>query len=229
MVVLSLLLSAAPCERAVLLPLEPVATSSATARRHEDAVRKLLVETPALCVETRADTVKRLLTLESRRPAPCRDLSCATEQLRFFDAQVLVQGLVLGVGGKETIELTITRPSGTTRALGEPSELPALLSLSSPPPPEPRAAGVKWPSFVLAGAALGAFGGALGLGIAAKERERALSLGMACAQSAGPAFATCLDGELGAGKTEATVANVLFAVSGALLVAATVFFFVEFP
>lgn len=226
---LSVVLAAEPCQRVVLVPLEPMATSAANARKVEEQARAVLAKTPGVCVEPRAETVKRLLTMEDHKPRACRELACSTEQLAVFQADVLVQGLVLGVGGKDTVDLTITRQSGSARSLGDSSELPALLSLSSGGPGTVKSSGPKWPSYVAAGLALGAFGGALGLGASSKDRERALSMGTACAGATGSMFATCLDGQLAAGRGESTAANVLFAVSGALLVAATVLFFVEFP
>ena len=224
-VVLTLALAAEPCQRVVLLPLEPVATTTERARRVEDQARDVLAKSPNVCVQPRAETVRRLLAQEDRRA--CRDLACLTAQLTTFDADVIVQGLVLGVGGKDSVDLSITRAQGVARSLGDTSELPALLTLSSPAPLEMKRDGPKWPGFVAAGLSAAALGAGMGLGIAAKERERALTLGTVCSEN--PGLASCLDGELARGKGEATAANVLFGIGGAFAIGATVLFLVDLP
>lgn len=223
---LSLVLAAEPCQRVVVVPLEPVATTAARARSVEEEARALLARAPGACVEPRAETVKRLLALEGQRLPACRDAACASAQRAAFQADVLVHGLVLGVGGKDTVDLTITRAAGASRAVGERSELPALLSLSAPLPGEAPRRGSKWPAFVAAGFAAGALGTGVGLGVSAKGREQALSAGAVCE---GALAAACLDAQLAQGKGEATAANVLFGVGGALLIGATVLFLVELP
>ena len=54
---LTLVLTAAPCVRVVVTPFEPLATSPAVARALEEQVRGALTSRPGLCVEPRAATI----------------------------------------------------------------------------------------------------------------------------------------------------------------------------
>lgn len=220
------LLSAAPCERVVVAPFEPLATSSVEARKVEDEVRDTLSRDATYCVEPRAETVKRLLALPGHRLPVCDD--CAAQRTTSLDAAWVIEGVVLGVGGRQTVELTHTRATGSTRAMGERSELPALLSLGSSRPAV-KSGGPKWPAFVAAGLAVGAAGVGLGLGLSAQQRSTALSQGTACAGQSGSTLQSCLEREYVAGQSEATGANVLYAVGGGLLAAGVVLFVVELP
>lgn len=222
-------LAAAPCQKAVLIPLEPIATTPQVAKAVELKTREALAATPGICLEERADTVKRLLPMESHRLPACRDFQCASAQLTALEIDLLVQGVVIGAGGEPTLELTITRARGSVRAVGSPDELPALLAVGLND--EDAVATVKplrWPWIAAGSAGLVSLGIGAGFGIGSSERARILGTSNAgCANDSG--FPGCIDTQLRMGKGEATAANVLFAVGGTLLAAALILWVVELP
>jgi hypothetical protein len=227
---IALLAAAPPCQRAVLVPLQPVATTPKNARQLEQQVREALERTPGLCLESRQETVMRLLPLEGHKLPLCRELACHQQQLAQLGVDVLVEGLVLGAGGAPTLELTISRARGSVRAVGSPDELPALISMGLTDEAPPPRVGKKWPSIVSGAAGLASLGVGIGLGVASAQQANTLSMGNgACAGVAGAQFATCFDAELRSGKNQATAANVLFAVGGTLLLGAFVLWVVELP
>jgi hypothetical protein len=228
--VIALVAAAPQCQRAVLVPLQPVATTPKVARELEQKTREALEATPGLCVESRADTVMRLLPLEGHRLAPCRDAQCHAQQLAQLGVDVLIEGLVLGAGGAPTLDLTITRAKSSVRALGSPEELPALISMGLTDEAPPRKSATRWPSIVAGAAGLASLGVGVGLGVSSAELSRTLSTGNgSCSGVTGATFATCFDTQLRSGKDQATAANVLFAIGGTLLVGAIILWVVELP
>ena len=106
-------LAAAPCEgeRVVLVPFQPVALSSAEARRTEELVREAVADLPGACLEPRADTVARVRARGGRIPG-CADVACWGAQVLAFGADRLVRGVVLGVGGTRSVSLTLVDREG---------------------------------------------------------------------------------------------------------------------
>ncbi|MFT3711013.1 MAG: hypothetical protein QM817_25585 [Archangium sp.] len=229
--VIAVLAAAPQCQRAVLVPLLPVATTPKVARALEQKTRETLEATPGLCLESRNDTVMRLLPLEGHRLATCRDAACHAQQLASFGVDVLIEGLVLGAGGEPTLELTITRAKNSVRAVGSPDELPALIAMGlTEDAPPPKASGAKWPSILAGAAGLASVGVGVGLGVSSSSLGSTLSMNDgACTGITGATLATCLDGQLRSGKDQATAANVLFAIGGTLLVGAIILWVVELP
>lgn len=225
------LLAAAPqCQRAVLVPLTPVATTPKISRELEQKTREVLEATPGLCLEARGDTVMRLLPLEGHRLPTCRDAACHAQQLAAFGADVLIEGLVLGAGGEPTLELTITRAKNSVRAVGSPGELPALIAMGLTEDAPPPKSATRWPSILSGAAGLASIGVGVGLGVSSSELGRTLSMNDgACAGITGATLVTCLDGQLRSGKDQATAANVLFAIGGTLLAGAIILWVVELP
>ncbi|MFO0595551.1 MAG: hypothetical protein U0228_09610 [Myxococcaceae bacterium] len=226
--VLTLISAAAPCERVVLFPLAPVATTPQVAREQEDRVRQALEANGAWCVEPRAETIKRVLALEGHRLAECRDVACTAQQLESLGVDLLVTGTVFGVGGKPTLELGFARATGTSRATGAPEELPALLALARE---APRARShTRWPSFLTGGLGLGGLGTGVALGVMSASTSRALSTGVGpCTGVTGSTFVSCVDQQFQGGRDLATAANVLYVIGGALLGTAVVLWVVDLP
>lgn len=222
-------LAASPCTRVAVAPFEPVAATPAAAREVEEQVRAALARRPGLCVEARAATVEKLARFEGHRLPACEDAACVAAQVAALGCDELVSGVVVGAGARRNVDLarsTATRTARTTAAAEGPelgAALAVLFQWDVAAGPVRRA----WPGLVAAAAGLASAGAGVALGLEARHTEQVLSSGATgCAPGA---YRDCLDGQLRSGRGQATAANVLFGVAGALAVGAVVLWVVPLP
>jgi hypothetical protein len=243
--VLSLAQAPAPCrsgERWVLVPFQPVALSTAEARQVEDAVRRAVERTPGVCLEPRADTVAKVRARGGRLPG-CMDAACRGAQAVALDAQRLVRGVALGVGGGRSVALTLVDREGL-----ESHTLVELSGEGLPPGQEEARAreafqalwktrlsaravqrpGKVWPTVLLAASGV-ALAAGVGFGLAARNTEAGLSQGNAGCTGEGEAFRSCFTARLREGQRQARTANVLMGASALLGAGGAVFFVWELP
>ncbi|HEX8822716.1 MAG TPA: hypothetical protein VF794_22505 [Archangium sp.] len=232
---LSLAATPAPCtgERVVLVPFQPVALSSAEARQLEDTVRRTLEATPGLCLEPRASTVAKVRALGGRLPT-CVDAGCRGAQVKALDADRLVRGVALGVGGGHSVALTVVDREGqesrTTAQLSGEGLPPGLEKMWAPrPPPQlverPRKA---WPTVLLAAGGV-ALAAGVGFGLVARRSETSLSTGNAGCSGEGEAFRSCFAGRLQQGRQQSRAANVLMGAGAVLGAGGALFLVWELP
>ncbi len=231
--VLSLSLAGAPAsckgERVVLVPFQPVALSSAEARQLEDSVRRTLETLPGLCLEPRASTVAKVRAQGGRLPA-CVDAGCRGAQVTALDADRLVRGVALGVGGGRSVALTlvdregqeshaVTQLSGEGHPIGldETRARQALGTLwaARSSPRSVERPGKAWPTVLLAAGGV-ALAAGVGFGLAARRTETGLSTGNGGCSGEGEAFRSCFAGRLQQGRQQSRAANVLMG-AGAVL------------
>ena len=242
---MGLALAPAPCrggERVVLVPFQPVALSTAEARRLEDAVRRAAERTSGVCLEPRADTVAKVRA-QGGRLADCVDAACRSAQAVGLGADRLVRGVALGVGGGRSVTLALVDREGL--------ESHTLLELSGeglPPGLEEARAreafqelwktrlstravkhpGRVWPTVLLAAGGV-ALAAGVGFGLAARRSESGLSQGTAGCGGEGEAFRSCFAGRLKEGQRQARTANVLMGAGALLGAGGAVFFAWELP
>lgn len=242
---LALTLAQVPCrggERVVLVPFQPVALSTAEARRLEDTVRRAVEGTSGACLEPRADTVAKVRA-QGGRLADCADPACRGAQAVGLGADWLVRGVALGVGGGRGVALTLVDREGL--------ESHALLELSGeglPPGLEearareafqelwkarPSARAVErparvWPTVLLTAGGV-ALAAGVGFGLAARRSEKGLSTGTAGCGGEHEAFRSCVEGRLQEGRRQALTANVLMGAGALLGAGGAVFFVWELP
>jgi hypothetical protein len=241
---LSLAATPAPCtgERVVLVPFQPVALSSAEARQLEDTVRRTLEATPGLCLEPRASTVAKVRALGGRLPT-CVDAGCRGAQVKALDADRLVRGVALGVGGGHSVALTVVDREG--------QESHAVLKLSAEGLPAgqeaaraseafkslwaarstPRAVArpsKAWPTVLLAAGGV-ALAAGVGFGLVARRSETSLSTGNAGCSGEGEAFRSCFAGRLQQGRQQSRAANVLMGAGAVLGAGGALFLVWELP
>ena len=222
-------LAAAPCARVAVAPFEPLATTPSIARALEEEVRAGLAARPGLCVEPRAAPIEKLAKFERHRLPPCGDLACVSAQLAALDADEVITGVVVGAGGRRNVDLLRSTAARTARATGSELELSTAVGVLYQWDAGEGRAPKRWPSIVLASAGVVSAGVGVGLGLESRRNEQVLSSGVTGCPGGGTAYRDCLDGQLRAGKSEATAANVLFGVAGALVVGAVVLWVVELP
>lgn len=227
--VLCLFLAATPCTRVVVTPFEPLATTPAAARAFEEEVRTALASRPGLCVEPRADTIAKLAKFERHRLPPCPDLACVTAQLTALESDEVLSGVVVGAGARSNVDLLRSTGSRTARTTSSQAELGTALGLLYQWDSRERPAPKRWPSILLASAGVASAGVGVALGLEAKRTEQVLSTGSTGCPSGGNVYRDCFDQQLRTGKNEATAANVLFGVAGALAAGAVVFWVVDLP
>lgn len=227
--VLSLFLSASPCTRIVVVPFEPLATTPAIARALEEEVRAALAARPGVCVEARAATIEKLARFERHRLPPCGDLACVTAQLTALDTDEVITGVVVGAGGRRNVDLLRSTAPRTARATASELEVATAVGVLYQWDSKERPAGRRWPSILTASLGVASAGVGVALGVEARRHEAVLSSGATGCGGGGTAYRECLDGRLRAGKTEATAANVLFGVAGALVAGAVVLWVVDLP
>jgi hypothetical protein len=229
-------------ERVVLVPFQPVALSSAEARQVEDTVRRAAEATPGLCLEPRASTVEKVRARGGRLPA-CLDATCRGAQVTALDADRMVRGVALGVGGGRSVTLTLVDREG------QESHAVAQLSGEGLPPgldeararesfsalwaarPAPRTverASKAWPTVLLAAGGV-ALAAGVGFGLAARRSEASLSGGTAGCTGEGEAFRSCFAGRIQEGRRQARTANVLMGAGAVLGAGGAVFFVWELP
>ena len=235
----------APCkggERVVLVPFQPVALSTAEARRLEDAVRRAAEHTSGVCLEPRADTVAKVRAQGGRLP-DCVDAACRSAQAAVLGAERLLRGVALGVGGEHSVALALVDREGL--------ESHALIELSgeglTPGLEEARAreafqalwktrrstrVGKRpakvWPTVLLAAGGV-ALAAGVGFGLAARQAETGLSQGSAGCTGEGEAFRACFTQRLREGQRQARTANVLMGTGALLGAGGAVFFVWELP
>lgn len=227
--VLAVIVAAAPCTRVVVTPFEPLATTPAAARAVEEEVRTALAARPGLCVEPRAATIAKLSRFERHRLPPCPDLACAAAQLTALETDEVLSGVVVGAGARSNVDLLRSTASRTARTTAAQLELGAALGLLYQWDARERPAPRRWPSILLASAGVASAGAGVALGLEARRHEQALSTGTTGCPSGGNVYRDCVDEQLRTGKGEATAANVLFGVAGALAAGAVVFWVVDWP
>lgn len=240
--VLSLAQTPAACkgERVVLVPFQPVALTTARTRQLEDVVRRVAEGTPGLCLEPRAATVAKVRAQGGRLPG-CVDAACRGAQVAALGTERLVRGVALGVGGGDSVSLSLVDREGL--------ESHAVVQLSGEGPPgleEARvreAFGALWtsrpsqrvertgralPTVLLAAGGV-ALAAGVGFGLAARRTETGLSQGNAGCTGDGEAFRACLDGRIQEGRKQARTANVLLGAGALLGAGGAVFFVWELP
>lgn len=222
-------LAAAPCTRVVITPFEPLATSPTVARALEEQVRGALAARPGLCVEARAATIEKLAKFERHRLPPCGEPTCVAAQLSAMGADELVSGVVVGAGGRTNVDLARSTATRSARTTATEAELATAVGVLYQWDSSERAGPKRWPSIVLGSTAVASAGVGLGLGLMSRSTEGLLSSGMTGCGGMGTAYRDCLDGQLRSGRNEATAANVLFGIAGALLAGAVILWVVELP
>ncbi len=225
----SLLLAASPCTRVVVTPFEPLATSPAAARAIEEQVRQGLALRPGLCVEERKVTIQKLARFERHRLPPCGELACVAAQLEALEGDELISGVVVGAGARINVDLLRSTAARTARTTASEAELAAAMGVLYQWDSVERAGPRRWPSIVAASAAVASAGAGLALGLESRRNEQVISSGTTGCPSGGAAFRDCVDGQLKTGRDEATAANLLFGVAGALVIGAVVLWVVELP
>ena len=226
---LAVFISAAPCTRVVVTPFEPLATTPAAARAFEEEVRTALASRPGLCVEPRAATVAKLAKFERHRLPPCAELACLTAQLAALESDEVLSGVVVGAGARSNVDLLRSTSSRTARTTAAQPELTTALGLLYQWDAQERPAPKRWPSILLGSAGVASAGVGVAVGLEAKRHEQALSTGTTGCPSGGNGYRDCFEEQLRTGKAEATAANVLFGVAGALAAGAIVFWVVDLP
>lgn len=253
---LALAQAPAPCqgERVVLVPFQPVALSSGAAREVEDTVRRAVQATTSVCLEPRADTVAKVRAQGGQLP-PCGDAACRGAQVKALEADWLVRGVALGVGGVRSVALTLVdregRESHTVLKLPEEelsqSQLdakvraafaplwtarPWVMDLKKAPqpgsPPKVERPTTVWPTVLLAAGGV-ALAAGVGFGLAARQSETRLSEGNADCSGEGEAFRTCIAERLEEGRGQARTANLLMGAGAVLGAGGAVFFVWELP
>ncbi|OJH36308.1 hypothetical protein [Cystobacter ferrugineus] len=241
---LALSLAQTPCrgERVVLVPFQPVALSTAEARRAEDLVRRTVEALPGACLESRADTVARMRA-RGGRLSGCSDAACRGAQVLALGAERLVRGVALGVGGTRSVALTLVdregheshatlelSPSEAVSGQDETRAREALTSLWTARTGrrvDERPARVLPTVLVSAGGVALAVG--VGFGLAARQSQKTLSTGSANCGGEGQAFRECFTARLREGRSRATTANVLLGAGALLGAGGTVLFIWELP
>lgn len=225
-----------PCvgKRVVLVPLAPVAVSPEVARRQEERIRQALGALPGRCVEPRAQTITKLRA----QPAPlqaCGDGACRAAQALQLEADWLVSGSMLGVGGTFTAALMAwdrtgepVRRASLSLEEGKTVEVAALQPLFGAGA-KSKAADRRPVVYVLAGAGLAAAIAGASLGIASSATARTVSDGQTGCPGVGEQYQRCFSERVGTGRLQATAANALFGAAGLLGASATVLFVVELP
>ncbi len=228
-VLLALFLAANPCRRVIVTPFDPLATSPTVARALEEQVRGALSARPGLCVEARAATIEKLAKFERHRLPPCGEPTCVASQLTLLEADELVSGVVVGAGGRTNIDVTRSTATRTARTTASEQELVTAVGVLYQWDSTERPLGKKWPAIVVTSAAVASIGAGIALGVEARRNEQVLSSGVTGCGGMGTAYRDCLDGQLRSGRNEATAANLLFGVAGALAVGAVILWVVELP
>lgn len=226
---LSLLLAASPCTRVVVTPFEPLATSPAAARAIEEKVRDDLALRPGLCVEERKRTIEKLAKFERHRLPPCGEPACVAAQLGALEGDELISGVVVGVGARMNVDLVRSTAARSAHTTATEAELAAAVGVLYQWDATQRAGPSRWPSIVAASAAVASAGAGLALGLESRRHEQVLSSGMTGCAGGGTAYGACVDAQFKTGRDEATAANVLFGVAGALVIGAVVLWVVELP
>ncbi len=241
-----LLAIAAACtgEPVVVAPFEPLATSPAVAREVEERVRKEIAATAGLCVEERGRTIRKLAKYENQRLPVCADETCSAAQARAMEAKWLLTGVVLGVGGRINVSLTLSgdvvgKQRRTTVAADEEGALaPSVRALFLPgPAPSEKSGGARpargektrLPAILVASAgAVSLAAGGL-LGAASQRTARSLEAGATGCSGTGEAYRDCFDARIRQGREQAAGANLLFGAGALLLAGASVMFVFELP
>lgn len=233
---------AAACEgeRLVLLPFETVALQRSEARQVEDAMRRAVARTPAVCLEPRRETVERLRALGGRLPS-CTDDACRAAQVKTLGAQWLVRGRALGLGGERTVALVLVGKDGRearstftlpgVEASAENASARAFTSLWESQHPRKATARKTlqpWPQ-VLMGAGVAALAAGVGFGLAARSTERQLSTGSGGCEGEGEAFRRCIADGLRRGERQTLLANSLLGTGVVLGASGAILFVWELP
>jgi hypothetical protein len=230
-------------ETLALAPLEPLAVAPALARELETQVRDALQSLSAVCLLPRAHSAERLRALEHHRVRPCTDAACRAEQVKGFEADWLMGGVVYGLGGGRTVNLFLWSADGSVVQHGsfagqvEGDVLGRMLRearlgrslVEEPAPPLARVRRADWVPWALAGAAATAVAVGGGFGSASLRTAGRVSAGATGCPGEGLEYQRCFEGEVQRGRTQARTANVLFGAGAALGAAATVSLVVEWP
>lgn len=213
----------------VLLPLEPLATTTAAARGREDQLRAALARGKGICLEERSRTLAKLSG--GGDAFRCSDRLCRAALSERLDADWILSGSVVGLGGREQLSLVAWDRSGQqVRRLvlgaGEGTGGLVFLLEDVPAPRPPRS---RLSTYLLAGAGLAAAAVGTGLGMSSSQRARAISEGRTGCAGGGTEYQQCFAGVVSAGRSEATVANGLFGAAVLLGGGAAVLLVVEIP
>lgn len=236
-----------PGEAVVLVPLQPVALPAAQARKAEEQVRAALASGPGRCLRSRAETVAALQALDPQRLGSCDEARCRRGLAEDLQAEWVLSGAVLGVGGRPTVNLVLWDRTGTRLgrtsvaldAAGEAGLSRALASLWTQAAALPLAAGngvsaappsfVHGPALWVAGVGVATVlaGGLLGL--ASQQTEQRVMEGRTGCPGTGEAYQTCFASTVAAGRNQAVAANVLFGAGLVLGTGATVMWITRWP
>lgn len=227
-------------ERVVILPFDMVALSRSEARRTEEIVRRAVAKTAGVCLESRKETVERLLALSGKQE-PCVDDACRALEVKAFGAKWLVRGRVLGLGGERTVALVLAGAEGhearstfTVPVLEAAAEdaaakaFAALWEARGPRPEEARKTVRAWP-MVLVGTGAAALVTGLGFGMAARATEKRFSEGTGGCEGEGEAFRRCFADGLRRGERQSQLANGLLGAGAVLGATGAIFFVWELP
>jgi len=242
------LAAAAPAERVVVLPFEPLGIEPERAARVEKAVRASLARVPG--VEVADPAALRALLVSDASLRDCAETRCLSALAARLDVHAVVSGVVAGLGSFMSLVVKRTDREGrvvtsVSEAISEEGGGVAALVCAAmgrnaachdeqPPlaaaPPSVSTAGAGQEGLrATRKAALGVGAGAIaalavaaGFGLSASaitgQVERKE---LTCDGSTG---AACLDSKLSTGRTHATVSNAFWGVGGALAAAAIVLF-----
>lgn len=243
---LTLTLGAAPpggaCEgeRLTLLPFDAVAVPRPEARRTEETIRAAIASNSAVCLESRRETVERVLALAGKQ-APCADAACRAAEVKAFGTRWLVRGRVLGLGGERTVALVLIGPDGsearstfTVPSLEAGAEAAAARAFSGlwEGHGSRRAEKEKtlrpWPQ-VLIGVGAASLVAGVGFGLAARSTEKRLSEGTGGCEGEGEAFRRCFADGLRRGERQSLLSNALLGTGAVLGAGGAILFVWELP
>ncbi|WP_224248870.1 hypothetical protein [Hyalangium gracile] len=229
-----------PCEgeRLVLLPFDTVALPRAEARRTEEAVRRAVAKMAGVCLESRKETVERLLAQAGQQEV-CTEATCRAAEVKSLGARWLVRGRVLGLGGERTVALVLVAADGQeTRSTFQVPERDAGMEQAAQKAFEPlwrvktrRTEEKKlrpWP-VVLMGTGVAALAAGVGFGMAARSTERRFSQGDGGCAGEGEEFRRCFADGLRRGERQSKLATGLTGAGAVLGAGGAILFVWELP
>ncbi|HZN95224.1 MAG TPA: hypothetical protein VFB81_21080 [Myxococcales bacterium] len=210
--------------RMAIVPFEYLAAEARAARDAEQRVRDAAQRRLGGCVEARGATVRRLERLGPSLAA-CQDDACRAARASALEAQSVLEGIALGMGGGPALALSLWGRDGkATRQLvpldGSPQrvgrELDDLLGRWLR-----NARGPNLGPYLVLGAAASALVAGAVFGALMQQTQQAIAGGTACG-GVSDDLAACLERRMALGRQQAITANVLFGAGAALAVPGTI-------
>jgi len=210
--------------RMAIVPFDYLAVEAPVARDAEQRVREAARRRLSGCVEARPATVRRLERLGPSLAA-CQDDACRAARASALEAQSVLEGIALGMGGGTALALSLWGRDG--KAVRQ------LVALDGPPERVGRelddllgrwlrgARGPNLGPYLVLGAAASAVAAGAVFGALMQQNQQAIAGGTACGGFSDD-LAACLERRMALGRQQALAANALFGAGAALAVSGTV-------